>query len=151
LKSQEAAWEEKHALMFALEYALPEMPLTPAARKQLQKRADEVARSTAIKSLKGEELNFEMQCLARDWLEKQARGRGRRLKGLIQKFLVQEAVRNKYQKHLTPNPKIQRALDEISKLTGLRITHAPKRPMHKQILGTVGDRLGIGVERMKQL
>lgn len=109
VKRQQAAWEEKYTLMLALGHALPEGRLTPTARKQLHKRADKIVRSALIKILNGEELDFEMRTLARHWLEQQERGRGRPLKGSIQKHLVQQAVWDEYRKHPS------------------------KRPMHKQI------------------
>jgi len=140
VKRQQAAWEEKHTLMLALGHALPEGRLTPAARKQLQKRADKIVRSALIKLLKGEELDFEMRRLALRWLEQPEHGRGRPAKAL-QKLLVQQAVWDEYKKHL---PKVRR-------IGGFTISTVRKQPLHKEILGKVGDCLGIGDERMKQL
>lgn len=150
LKSQQAAYEDRYTIMLALGHALPEKRLSPAERKQLEKRAVKIVCSALIKHLKGEELEFNMRTLALAWLEQQGRGPGRPSKN-IQGPVVQQAVRDEYKKHQTPNPKVQRVLDEIGKRTGLRITHVPKRRMHKQIIGDVGDRIGLGTERMKQL
>ena len=150
LKSKAADDEDKCTVMLALGYVLPEKPLSPAVRKQLDNRAAKIVCSALVKHLKGEELEFEMRRLALAWLEQQGRGRGRPSKS-IQGFAVQQAVWDEYKKHQAPDPKIQRALDDIGKSTGFRITHVPKRPMHKQIIGDVGDRIGLGTERMKQL
>jgi hypothetical protein len=54
--------------------------------------------------------------------------------------LVQEAVWDEYKKHL---PRVRR-------IGGFTISTV-RKPLHKEILGKVGDRLGIGDERMKQL
>jgi hypothetical protein len=150
LKSKAAADEDRYTVMLALGYALPERRLSPAARKQLQKRADKIIRSALIKHLKGDELEFNMRRLALAWLEQQGRGRGRPSKN-IQAHEIRQAIWDEYRKHEAPDPKVQRILDEIGKRTGLRITPVPKRPMHKQIIGDVGDRIGLGTERMKQL
>lgn len=150
LKSKAAADEDRYTVMLALGHAIPEKPLSRAARKQLQKRAAKIVRCALIKHLKGEELEFNMRGLALAWLEQQERGRGRPSKN-IQGLVVQQAVWDEYKKREAPDPKIQRKVDKIGKRTGLRITYVPKRPMHKQIAGIVGDRAGLGAERMRQL
>jgi hypothetical protein len=73
------------------------------------------------------------------------RGRGRP-KGLIRRGQIIEAVCQEYRADYLKHRAI---LDDISRQTGLKITNKPR--MHKQIIGVVGDRFGVGKERMKQI
>lgn len=131
IKSQETAWEaarkDYSTIAVSLGYELPEKRLTPREKNHLKKRADKIIRAELLKLLKGQEISADMRAFAKIWLLQEERGRGR--------------PANKIKKGLI----IQAVSDEERKYFGLR------RPKHKQILGAVGDTVGLGMDRMKQL
>jgi hypothetical protein len=147
LKSQEARSHDWLTVAVSLGYALPETGLTSREKKELKRRADKIILAELIKIAEGRDVDLGMRQLAWIWLRQQQRGRGRPGNKVIQKGLIIEAVSQKYREHF--NSKAQKLLDEIGKHTGRRISLGA--PMHKQILGAVGDRVGLGMERMKQL
>jgi hypothetical protein len=131
----------------SLGHALPETSLTSREKKELKKRADKIVLAELIKIVEGRDVDLNMRQLAWIWLRQQQRGRGRPGNKVVQKGLIIEAVSQEYKKHF--NSGAQKLLDEISEHTGLRISL--RAPMRKLILGAVGDRVGLGMERMKQL
>jgi hypothetical protein len=131
LKSQEASQEarlrDRLTVAVSLGYALPETRLKSQEKKDLKKRADKIVLAELIKIVEGRDVDLGMRQLARVWLLQQQRGRGRPGNKVMQRGLIIEAVCNE------------------------RMKHAGSRRIHKQILGAVGGRVGLGMERMKQL
>ena len=82
-------------------------------------------------------------------IKQRERGRGRP-SNIVKKALIVDAVGQEYRKAYAVDPKVKAILNQIEKESGFRITPVP-RISHKAILGLVGDRVGLGMERMKQL
>jgi hypothetical protein len=151
--AQDAMWEatrkDRLPLRLALGLELPERRPTAAEKRHVERLADKVINRELRRLLDGEQVDTEMKGLLHEWIKQRERGRGRP-SGIVKRMLVVDAVSLEYRKARAVDPKEKAILSQIEKETGLRITPAP-RISHKAILGRVGDRVGLGMERMKQL
>jgi hypothetical protein len=154
IASQEPVWlqarQDQYTVALALGYALPEKPLTAAEKKRLKKRSDEIILDAITKLARGGEVDDGMRGLIVIWAEQRKRGRGRPNKKIIQEGMIIQAADEEYRKHHQQYEKAQKILDDIYRQTGLRIS-ITGQPLHKQILGKISDRTGLGTERLKQI